>query len=1713
MTGSILGRVSALALSVAAFAACGDNGVVSPDAPPTIDTPPPAPAVLTLTAGTNYGSVTIGETSPTMMFTVGNSGASTSGAITASVIGSGSSDFTIESNTCGTLDKSATCVIAVSFHPATAGAKTASLTVTANPGNTVTASLDGTGRNPGQLSISPTGNQNLGSSVVGTASTTTATFTVKNDGQTPTTALNVAPGGTNAADFAVSANTCTAALQPSSTCSFTVTFTPAAVGSRSALFDVTATTGGTITAAVSGTGLAAAQLDITPALQPFGSVIVNQSSSDVTFTVKNIGGVPTSVVSHTITGDSTQFPLVSSDCTAVLAPNATCSIIRHFTPTSAGAKQATITVTATTGGSDTATLLGDAVPPGQLNFIAPTPLPYNFADQTVGSASSPQTFTVRNDGGSASGVLTAAKAGTNPADFTIVAGSDGCTGTNLAAGSSCNIAIQFTPATAGPKSISLTVTGGASVATAGITGNAIDAAKLDLTPATQDFGSIGVNTFTSNVTFTVKNIGGQPTSVAPSVVVGGTNATQFETSNNQCVAVLAPGDTCNVDVRFHPTIVGMDTATLTATAGTATDVSTLFGNAVNPAALVVQGGTSFLHFNTVNIGDTSAGQTLTLINNGTETTGQIDFTVNGLNAADYTVTDTCDTLAAGLTCQVTITFHPSVRGAYSNSLAITSNPGGNIQVALDGTGRSRYEITGTVNGGLTIAGGSHDFGTAIVNTSAPGSATFTVKNNTLTTGNLTLTPSFAGQFNVTANTCTSSLASTATTGTLAAGTSCDVTVNFVPTSTGTKLGSLTYSFGAGAINTQTVNLTGLGVDSLILRSTDNTPTGAQNITQDFGSIAVGLTHDETIVVVNPANSPNTGTINVSINNGPFQIIANGCAGLSLSGGNNCSIVVRFIPTTVGAAPAATLTVTGTNMSAGGTAKATLTGTGLNGATVTVNQNTLAFGSVHSGDTADLTLTVSNPAASATTGTLVITNPAAPYALLAPTGSDCTAATTLAAGATCTVRVRYSPTGNAGFGSQNGSFSVSASPGGTKTVQLTGTKVSSISVTPASYDFGPQDQGSTTNHDFVVQNDSGHLVSVTMAVLQNNTGGAQFAVITNGCTASIAVAGTCTITVRFAPAVGGGATNLSADLSVTAADGVGTSSITAHRRSSAAVAFTEAFGAGSPYNFGSVLEGENGTTRAFVLKNSGETTAAAITAITNNNANNYTVTTDCVGKALAFNDTCNVTVQFTPAGTSNNSQQNAAIGATGPTVTAINLTGRSVDTGGFVLTPARATYADTQTGDTSAAQTFTLLNTGGAAQTYNSIVLRTASNVGGGLVTAQYSFAAGGTCVTAGGSLNAGEACTVNVAFSPTLSMTGPNERFLVVDGPGTNDPYADLNGVELSPAQITFTGSTSPLAFGNTPTGTSSTALTITVNNIGGLPSGAITISALGGNDPTQFSIASTTCSGPLAGQSNCAINVIFNPTAVGSKTANFAVNATPGLSSAAVYQLSGTGVLNADIGITPTAPQIDPQATAAAPRAVGAGFTTGVSFTINNGGNFVTGPLSITLGGANPGDFQTTGTCVNGAPLMNGSSCTVIVQFNPTAIGTRSTTLSVSGTPGGTQTASVTAFSRAAVSANVATDSTFTSAVGGTSSVHMFTFTNGAAVATGLLNVTLTGANPDEFVIDSNTCSGVAVAAAGNCSVSVRLVPQGTGARSATLTVSGTPGDSATVALSGTAP
>jgi hypothetical protein len=200
-----------------------------------------------------------------------------------------------------------------------------------------------------------------------------------------------------------------------------------------------------------------------------------------------------------------------------------------------------------------------------------------FPAQTVAMASSTQTVTVQNTGGSPLTGLTISTTGTDAASFA----ANSARGSTLAPGSSCAVSVVFTPTAAGSKQAGLLITDSASDSPQAVTLSGIGAIPaFTLSNQSISFGSISVGSVAQQ-TLTLQNSGSVALATV-AIAVTGQNSTDF-TVNSGCGAAVGVNATCSINISFKPTGNGDESAVITVSStGTAPQSVSLTGMAVVP---------------------------------------------------------------------------------------------------------------------------------------------------------------------------------------------------------------------------------------------------------------------------------------------------------------------------------------------------------------------------------------------------------------------------------------------------------------------------------------------------------------------------------------------------------------------------------------------------------------------------------------------------------------------------------------------------------------------------------------------------------------------------------------------------------------------------------------------------------------------------------------------------------------------------------------------------------------------------------------------------------------------------------------------------------------------------------------------------------------------------------------------------------------------------
>jgi len=388
-----------------------------------------------------------------------------------------------------------------------------------------------------------------------------------NTGTAPVTINSIALSGADAADFTLS-NGCP--LSPgtlqqgpiSNTCDVYVYFTPAATGARTATLTVTDSAGSPTAITLTGTGVAETKLlTVTPTTLVFGPQVTGTTSAVQYITVTNTGNFTVTFTNVTIT---TNYAL-SNNCTGQLSPNSSCSIGVTFTPTSTGTKTGTVTITDNaTASPQKVNLSGTGI--ATTSDIQLSQTSVVFDAQSVSTQSSPQIVYYYNQGNTTVTISSLALGGTNPGDFSTT-GSGCSAGGQVSALSYCTLRILFTPAAAGARSATLTITdsdpGSPRVIALSGTGISSSVPEVLLTPSSLTFATQSEGTTSTPQNINLTNNGAGNLTIS-SIVIAGADPSDYKQTNN-CPATLNVQQSCVLQVTFRPPDTGSYKATLSVT--------------------------------------------------------------------------------------------------------------------------------------------------------------------------------------------------------------------------------------------------------------------------------------------------------------------------------------------------------------------------------------------------------------------------------------------------------------------------------------------------------------------------------------------------------------------------------------------------------------------------------------------------------------------------------------------------------------------------------------------------------------------------------------------------------------------------------------------------------------------------------------------------------------------------------------------------------------------------------------------------------------------------------------------------------------------------------------------------------------------------------------------------------------------------------------------
>jgi Protein of unknown function (DUF1573)/Abnormal spindle-like microcephaly-assoc'd, ASPM-SPD-2-Hydin len=567
----------------------------------------------------------------------------------------------------------------------------------------------------GNLSL---GNASLdfGSVVAGTTKTLTVTAT--NSGSAAVI-VNSATVSTN--DFSVTAPTFPATIATGQSATFSLAFTPNAVGSFNATVTIASNASdSTASISLSGSGIAAGQLASNPSSGAFGSVSVGSQQS-ILETVTNTGGTSVTISQAAIRGTGFSLSGITAPVTVNAGQSTTFTLV--FAPQTAGAASGHVTLTSNASNpSLTIPVSGTGIAPGQLGG---SPASEAFGSVTVGSQQT-ASETVTNTGGTSVTISQAAVSGTG---FTM---SGLTTPTTLAAGQSASFTLTFAPQGTGSASgnVTLTSNGSNPTLTIPLSGTGISPGQVTSNPSSQAFGNVTVGS-QQTASETITNTGGTSVTISQAAISG----TGFSLSGLTTPTTLAAGQSASFTVAFAPQGTGSASGNVTLTSNSSNPTLTIPLSGIGIAAGQLTSNPSSEDFGSVTVGSQqTASQTITNTGGASVSITQATVSGTGFSLSGITVPMT---LTAGQSATFTLAFSPQTTGTTSGNLRVTSNASNpTLTITLSGTGTApqagQLSVTpatlalgnvvvgqsGIASGSLSASGGSVTVTAASTNNSA-----------------------------------------------------------------------------------------------------------------------------------------------------------------------------------------------------------------------------------------------------------------------------------------------------------------------------------------------------------------------------------------------------------------------------------------------------------------------------------------------------------------------------------------------------------------------------------------------------------------------------------------------------------------------------------------------------------------------------------------------------------------------------------------------------------------------------------------------------------------------------------------------------------------------------------------------------------------------------------------------------------------------------------
>ncbi|MCG7873888.1 MAG: choice-of-anchor D domain-containing protein [Candidatus Thiodiazotropha lotti] len=428
-----------------------------------------ASAIYSIAPGSlDFGDVGVGVASTPMSVTFNNDN-STAAIEFTSITATG--DYTITHNCPMSpvlLDELTSCTITATLTPSTTGIRSGSINITGFDRSIVL----GASYLPIAPSVPLTGVGIRGDLVLGSNNLDFGAINVGNSSSTQSVSLSnsgnaaVSIEGISTTPQFSQTNDCPVSLAAGANCTIMVRVSPSSTGDIAG--SLTASGSGpqgptSSVTSLTAVGLAAlvSQIEVNPTSLSFSDTPVGTTSDGQNITISNQGNTTLSEISLSLSGDFTE----TNDCPTTLSPSSSCTVTVSAVPTTAGELSGSFEVNATDGTHNLMEVVSlTAI--GTIAELVTSDTEVTFPDASVDSSSDPQTVTLTNQGSAPLSINSISTEG----DFSQT---NDC-GAELAAGSSCDIQVVFSPQSMGDATGALVIDTNQGISRINLSGTADD---------------------------------------------------------------------------------------------------------------------------------------------------------------------------------------------------------------------------------------------------------------------------------------------------------------------------------------------------------------------------------------------------------------------------------------------------------------------------------------------------------------------------------------------------------------------------------------------------------------------------------------------------------------------------------------------------------------------------------------------------------------------------------------------------------------------------------------------------------------------------------------------------------------------------------------------------------------------------------------------------------------------------------------------------------------------------------------------------------------------------------------------------------------------------------------------------------------------------------------------------------------------------------------